>query len=79
MSGVTVLPSDSMSTTCPPTMPPVPEALAISATTSQITRESFTWAAFSATSRKARVSSASPARIAMASPNTLWLVSWPRR
>ena len=36
-------------------------------------------AAFSATSRKASVSSASPARIAMASPNTLWLVGRPRR
>ena len=35
--------------------------------------------ALSATSRKASVSSASPARIAMASPKTLWLVGTPRR
>ena len=53
-SAVIVLPSDSMSTTWPPTMPTVPAASAISATTSQTTFGSTPGtAAFCATSWKA--------------------------
>src|SRR5438093_8942942 len=79
VSAEIALPSDSMSTTWPPTIPTVPAASAISATTSRITRGSLTRSALSAMSRNASVRSASPARIAIASPKTLWLVRRPRR
>ena len=71
-------PSPSRSATCPPIMPPtVPDAVASSAIRRAlaIVRRPSSFAS----TWNASVSSASPARIAMASPKTLWLVSLPRR
>ena len=63
----------------PPTIPPPPAASARSA----IARTAFPGSACArgecAITRNASVSSASPARIAVPSPNTLWEVGFPRR
>ena len=68
-SAVGVCFSPSMSWTWPPIMPPtVPEAEASSAT-SRARTASEAWGSFPRTS-KARVSSESPARMAMSSPKT---------
>src|SRR5215813_13676496 len=60
-------------------LPAVPAASATSTSTSRSRPASPRAGEQLARSRKARVRSASPARMAMASPNTLWLVGTPRR
>ena len=75
----TSFPSDSMSSTWPPTMPVEPAALAISCMVlrrSSLSSSALAWV-FAITSN-ADVRRASPASIAIASPNTLWHVGMPR-
>ena len=73
---VRALPSPAMSRTCPPTMPSGP-ASRDRQDTASTTRSagSSAWVK----TPKAAVSSPSPARMAVASPYTLWLVGRPRR
>jgi len=74
------LPSASMSAAWPPTMPNHPAASATSwMTWSSVSGLTIPRGVLPAMIRKASVSRASPARIATASPNTLWLVGLPRR
>ncbi len=71
-------PSLSMSTIWPPTIPREPEACAISWITRRRAAGS-TPSPLQERRMKASVRSASPARMAVASPYTLWFVGFPRR
>mmetsp|Transcript_1823 Transcript_1823/g.4667 ORF Transcript_1823/g.4667 Transcript_1823/m.4667 type:complete len:283 (-) Transcript_1823:482-1330(-) len=67
-----------MSTTCPPVSPSAPTALPSSRIT-RSTRSGEVPVVARATCSKAKESRASPARMAMSSPYTLWLVGRPLR
>mmetsp|Transcript_18638 Transcript_18638/g.56304 ORF Transcript_18638/g.56304 Transcript_18638/m.56304 type:complete len:229 (+) Transcript_18638:1430-2116(+) len=71
-------PSDLMSTTWPATRPSEPTAFPVSTITLS-TRAGSTPFVSRAMYSKDRLSSASPARMAMSSPYFLWLVGTPRR
>ncbi|WVZ11578.1 hypothetical protein V8G54_016108 [Vigna mungo] len=71
-------PSESKSTTCPATRPSPPIDFANSPI-ARTTRAGDTPSVAAAKCSKANASSASPARTATSSPNTLWLVGLPRR
>mmetsp|Transcript_1031 Transcript_1031/g.1474 ORF Transcript_1031/g.1474 Transcript_1031/m.1474 type:complete len:218 (+) Transcript_1031:791-1444(+) len=72
-------PSDMMSTTCPPTSPSLPTHLPTSTSTRSVRSAGTTLGVLRPMYSKARLSSASPARMAISSPYTLWLVGLPRR
>ncbi|GMP32526.1 hypothetical protein CsSME_00006236 [Camellia sinensis var. sinensis] len=74
----TSFPSLHMSTICPATSPSDPTAEPNSAM-ARTTRSGETPMVFAATCSNARERRASPARTAVSSPKTLWLVGLPRR
>ena len=77
---ISCFPSLSMSTTWPPTMPYDPAQRPISwITSSSVAAGTREAQAGLLMAMNASVSSASPARMATASPYTLWLVGLPRR
>jgi zinc/manganese transport system substrate-binding protein len=75
-----LFPSAARSATWPATIPSAPAPRAMMATSSAVALpSSLSSAAFWAAASKAFVNRASPARMARASPKTLWLVGFPRR
>ena len=80
MGNSTCFPSDSKSTTCPAIIPAAPAALDISPMASMATRGLTSLPGPSVLiKRNASVNKASPANMAVASPNTLWVVGFPLR
>mmetsp|Transcript_14081 Transcript_14081/g.59338 ORF Transcript_14081/g.59338 Transcript_14081/m.59338 type:complete len:212 (+) Transcript_14081:1474-2109(+) len=72
-------PSDMMSTTCPPTRPSLPTHLPTSTMTRSVRSAGTVLGVSRPMCSNACDSSASPARMAISSPYTLWLVGLPRR